>query len=93
MGKRHFKLKSGWSKAELALKLSIILIFLMLMLYYFTYNLMLSFFMAFFIISTAHSSIYRWLVLEPNYIRILKKMMLAIKERQLLSVLLMGKGT
>ncbi len=92
MGKRHFKLKSSWSKAELALKLSIILIFLMLMLYYFTYNLTLSFFMAFFIIITAHSSIYRWLVLEPNYIRILKKMMLAIKELPVAVCFIDGQG-
>ena len=80
MEKRHFKLTSDWSKTELILKLSIILIFLMLILYYFTYSLALSFFVAFFIISMTHSFIYHWLVLEPNYIRILKKMMLAIKE-------------
>lgn len=80
MKKRHFKLTSDWSKTELILKLSIILIFLMLILYYFTYSLALSFFVAFFIISMTHSFIYRWLVLEPNYIRTLKKMMLAIKE-------------
>lgn len=80
MKKRHFKLTSDWSKTELVFKLSIILIFLMLILYYFTYSLTLSFFIAFFIISMTHSFIYRWLVLEPNYIRTLKKMMLAIKE-------------
>lgn len=80
MGKRHFKLTSDWPKAELIFKLSIILIFLMLLLYYFTYSLTLSFFIAFFIISMAHSYIYRWLVLEPNYIRILKEVILAIKE-------------